>query len=74
MERYANRDGDSGVIAYELSQDSIKVKFHDFKIYVYNSIRPGPQIVNEMKKLAADGRGLNSYINRVVRKNYHHIE
>ncbi|MRS16548.1 hypothetical protein GJV06_16810 [Enterobacteriaceae bacterium RIT691] len=74
MERYANRDGDSGIVAYEVTADSIKVQFSDRKIYVYNSIRPGTAIVNEMKSLATAGRGLNSYINRIVRKNYYAIE
>ncbi|MFG6655759.1 hypothetical protein ACG0Z5_14985 [Scandinavium sp. M-37] len=74
MERYANRNGDSGVIAYEIAPDSIKVQFQDRKVYVYNASRPGQQIVNEMKKLATEGSGLNSYINRIVRKNFSHIE
>ena len=29
MERYKNSGGNSGVIAYEIADDSIKVKFSD---------------------------------------------
>ena len=71
MERYANRGGDSAVIAYEITDDSIRVQFQGGKIYLYNSIRPGSRAVNEMKVLARQGMGLNSYINRTVRKNYY---
>jgi hypothetical protein len=71
MDRYANKDGDSGVVAYEIAVDSIKFQFSDGKTNTYNAIRPGAQTVNEMKKLAIEGRGFNSYINRIVRKNYY---
>lgn len=71
MPRYANLGGDSGVRSYELGTDSITVQFGDGSIYEYNAIRPGAAQVNEMKALAEAGHGLNSFINRRVRKNYY---
>jgi len=58
------------VISYELSTESIVVTFSDGSSYLYNSLRPGQQHVNRMAQLAQLGSGLNSYINRVVKKKY----
>lgn len=70
MERYANRGGDSGVISYALGQGQITVQFSDGSQYLYNSQCPGAAAVAEMQRLAVAGVGLNSYINRVIRKSY----
>ncbi|EJK9928084.1 hypothetical protein ACI5AD_001202 [Cronobacter sakazakii] len=71
MERYQNRGGDSGIVGYEIRDDSIIVQFRDNSIYLYNLIRPGQVTVDHMKILAKAGQGLNSYINRTVRKNFY---
>ncbi|MDT3623206.1 hypothetical protein [Cronobacter malonaticus] len=71
MERYQNRGGDSGIVRYEIGDDSIIVQFHDNSMYLYNSIRPGKVTVDHMKMLAKAGQGLNSYISRTVRKNFY---
>lgn len=71
MERYQNRGGDSGVVSFEISDDSILVQFRDNSQYLYNSIRPGQSSVDRMKALARAGQGLNSYISRTVRKNFY---
>ncbi|WP_237736231.1 hypothetical protein [Lelliottia amnigena] len=70
MRVYANRHGDSGVQAFEFDATSITVEFPQGWKYLYNDIKPGPQHVEEMKKLATDGAGLNGYINKFVRSNY----
>lgn len=70
MERYANRGGDSGITGYEIAQGQIIVQFSDGSQYLYNSQNPGAATVAEMQRLAAAGQGLNSYISRIVRKNY----
>ncbi|MBW5285862.1 hypothetical protein [Burkholderia gladioli] len=70
MERYANRGGDSNVAAYEIEQSSIKVQFGDGSIYLYTSQSAGSANLEQMKQLAIAGQGLNSFINRVVRKGY----
>lgn len=70
MKIYSNRGGDSGVTAYEIGPSQIIVQFKDGSQYLYNSQRPGAATVSEMQRLADAGIGLNSYISRVVRKNF----
>lgn len=70
MQRYANRDGGSGVVAYATGPAGIAVEFSNGAIYVYDLERPGRQAVTEMKRLAREGRGLSTYISRHVRDNY----
>jgi hypothetical protein len=70
MERYANRGGDSNVVAYEIEPSSIKVQFGDGSIYLYTSQSAGAANLEHMKHLANAGQGLNSFIGRVVRKGY----
>ncbi|HHH0073582.1 TPA: hypothetical protein ACPZMC_002682 [Yersinia enterocolitica] len=70
MGRYANLGGDSGVVAFEITADSITVEFRDGWKYVYDNTNPGAAVVTQMKTLAQSGRGLNSYISRVVKKNF----
>ncbi len=70
MKRYANLDGDSGVVAYAIAPGSITVRFRDGGTYLYDSRAPGAAAVAEMQRLAKAGRGLASYINRQVRGNF----
>ncbi|MDN7676549.1 hypothetical protein QZM22_29730 [Burkholderia oklahomensis] len=70
MEPYKNLSGKSGVVAYEISTDSIEVEFKGSTLYLYNYIVPGQGDVEQMKRLAIAGFGLNSYINSYVGKRY----
>lgn len=70
MERYRNLGGDSGVSAYQISEDSIEVQFSDGATYSWTSSSAGAANIEEMKRLAIVGQGLNSFINRVVKKRY----
>jgi len=70
MERYRNFGGDSGVYAFEIGADSIKVQFSDGAIYLYNYASAGSYNIEQMKNLARRGDGLNSFINTTVRKGY----
>lgn len=70
MERYKNLAGDSGVAAYEAGSDFIRVQFSDSSVYLYTYASAGPNNVEHMKRLAVNGRGLNSFINTNVRKRY----
>jgi hypothetical protein len=70
VQRYLNRSGESGVVAYELGPRSIAVRFVDGAVYLYDAQRPGAEQVAEMKRLAQAGRGLSSYISRFVQQNY----
>ena len=64
MERYKNLGGDSGVSAYEIGTDFIKIKFKSSTpIYVYTNMKTGQQHVEAMKQLAERGTGLQAYIN-----------
>lgn len=70
MERYRNLGGDSGVFACEIGSDFIRVQFSDGAVYLYTYVSAGSQNIEQMKKLARRGQGLNSFVNRVVRKAY----
>ena len=75
MTPYGNLSGDSGVAAYEIGDDFIKVQFHHSpKHYVYDSAKPGWSRVQQMQRLAVAGRGLSTYISQHVKENYSGIE
>ena len=68
---YANRSGKSGVAEYELGDSSIKVRFvSDRTVYVYDYSKPGAVYVEQMKRLAVNGKGLATYIGKNVKKNF----
>lgn len=69
-ERYKNKAGDSGVLAYEIAPDTITVQFADKESYVYTYASTGRQAVEKMKQLARQGKGLATYINKYVRGKY----
>jgi hypothetical protein len=70
MERYGNLGGDSGVVAYEIGPDFIRVQFSDGAVYLYTYASAGSHNIEHMKQLARGGQGLNSFINTTVSKAY----
>ncbi len=70
MQHYRNTSGNSGVLAYNYDEDSINVMFSDGSVYKYSYRSAGENTVEELKRLADLGSGLNSYINRFARKSY----
>lgn len=70
MERYKNLSGKSSIDAYELHDDSISIKFNDGWLYSYSNASAGSGNISQMKLLAANGIGLNSFIMRYVKKLY----
>lgn len=70
MERYLNRSGDTGVSAYEIGVDSIRVQFNDGWTYLYDNRSAGAANIETMKRLAVDGQGLSTFISRHVKKAY----
>ncbi|SOZ35739.1 hypothetical protein [Cupriavidus neocaledonicus] len=70
MQPYKNLNGKSGVVAYELGPDHIRIRFDNGHVYTYDYRRPGHLQVEHMKRLATTGRGLCSYISQVVGKNF----
>lgn len=74
MERYRNLGGDSGVVAYELGSDYIRVQFNDGDIYLFTYASAGSHNIEHMKQLARDGQGLNTFINTNVQEAYERKE
>ncbi|PTB29703.1 hypothetical protein [Paraburkholderia caribensis] len=70
MKRYRDLSGQSGVVAYEVSDDAVTVKFRDGDVYRYDYATTGRREVEEMKRLAVAGQGLSTYISRVVKDRY----
>ncbi len=70
MERYANLNGNSGVVAFEIGKTWIKVQFVTGSPYTYSYQKAGEKHVEMMKILAREGRGLNSYITRNCKYSY----
>lgn len=71
MISYKNFNGNSNVKCYNISENYIDIEFYNTpSVYRYSNVVPGIQVLNELKRLANQGYGLNSYINRCVKKNY----
>jgi len=69
MQRYKSTVN-SGVLAYEIGDDRIKIKFLDGTIYLYTYQSAGTENIEQMKTLANAGRGLTTFINQAVRDQY----
>lgn len=67
MKRYMNLGGNSGVWAYDIGPDRIDVMFSSGRVYRYSYASAGRDNVEQLKILAENGSGLNSFINRYVR-------
>lgn len=70
MKTYQDIDRDSGVIAYDYGPDWIHVRFSDLATYRYTYKSAGAGNVEEMKRLADSGEGLNAFINTNVKFKY----
>lgn len=70
MEAYKNSGGTSGIVAFGIGSDSITIEFADGGVYVYTNLSAGAINIEQMKKLARQGSGLNTFINISVRKKY----
>jgi hypothetical protein len=70
VERYGNLSGNSGVVAYEIGDDHIKVGFRGGRVYTYTYQSAGRGDVEQMKSLARAGQGLSTFISRVVRSRF----
>ena len=70
MKTYKDLNRDSGVAKYEYGTNFIRVKFKTGSVYLYTYRSAGQNHIEQMKTLADIGDGLNSYINKYVRKAY----
>ena len=69
FEEYKNAQGNSGVTAFQLGKEDIKVVF-DNTVYLYSYAKAGKKHVEKMKKLAKAGEGLSTYISQNVKEKY----
>jgi len=70
LKTYKNLSGNSGIKAYELLDDGLKIQFVDDSVYLYNVAFNGENVIKIMKALARKGIGLTTYINQEVRENF----
>jgi hypothetical protein len=70
MTAYKNLEGNSGVTAYEIGEDSIKIRFTNGPVYLYTNSVTGVNNIKQMKKLARAGRGLSTFISTTVKDKY----
>lgn len=70
MERYKNRSGESGVVAYKIGRSSIAVKFVGGETYLYTDKSAGADNIAQMKQLAQDGAGLSTFISQHTHDRY----
>lgn len=70
MQVYKNLGGNSNIRAFFIGEDYIDVQFNGGSVYRYSYKSAGITKVKQMKKLAMEGCGLNSYIMRNARMDY----
>ena len=64
MQAYKNISLNSGVTAFEIGNDYIKVKFKDGPIYIYTYTSAGKENIEQMKEAALKGIGLSTFISK----------
>ena len=70
MQKYGSQGRASGVVAYEIHDDAIDIRFANGDVYRYDTTTPGAVDVELMKRFARAGRGLASYISKYVKDRY----
>ena len=70
MPVYKNISKSSGIRAYGLGPDFIKVIFKDGGAYLYTIKSTSVKHIAIMQQLAVSGKGLTSYINQFVYDRY----
>ena len=70
MKPYSNKNGNSGVIAYESGKGFIDIAFIGGDIYRYTNASAGKTAIDRMIELAKAGEGLSTYISQHVKDKY----
>ncbi len=70
MVRYKNVDGKSKVAKYNVTKDTMTVRFVDHSEYVYTNQSVGPETMKKMKALALAGKGLGTFIDANVKDRF----
>lgn len=61
------------MLAYEFGPDFIRLRFRDRDdVYTYSYRSAGKKNVDAMKKLAASGKGLSTFVTRKARDKFEH--
>lgn len=68
--RYQDTNSNSGIVRYKYGSNWIRVEFKESSVYEYTYKSAGKNNVEKMKMLADSRNGLNSFINKNVRKKY----
>ena len=68
MKAYRNESGKSGITAYDYTDTHIDIQFRGGKVYRYKRQTLGELKFWNMVAAAVMGNGLNSFINRSVRR------
>jgi hypothetical protein len=74
VQPYLNLSGNSGVAAYEIEPQGIRVEFIDGPVYLYTYDSAGEENIENMKMLAENGLGLSTFIAQVVKSSYERKE
>lgn len=70
MQRYKNRSGESGIVAYDIDAGRIIVEFRSGERYLYTEDSAGAANVAKMQELAEAGHGLSRFISQHVHDRY----
>ena len=70
MTKYKNLSTNSGVSEYEIQDEGIIVRFKTGSTYLYTYGSTKQNNIETMKKLAISGKGLSSFISKVIKKSY----
>ena len=70
MNRYNNLSGNSSILLYEIGDDRITVQYSDGTNYLYTNSKTGARKIEQMKRLAVQGHGLNSFIQKHAKTLY----
>jgi hypothetical protein len=67
-ETYKSSNASSGVLRYAIGSDFIWIEFQDLKVYRYSENSIGKSEIADMKRLAATGSGLSTFMNKQSKK------
>ena len=62
MKPYQNLNENSSVQSFQIYGDGIKIKFSDGSVLLYLYDKIGREVVEELKTLAIQGKGLSTYL------------
>lgn len=70
LQSYGRSRTDSGVRAYAALPGAIILEFANGSVYLYTDASTGAACIARMQRLARSGRGLSTFVSRVVRNRY----